>query len=246
MPDQSGMHPPQRSGPPATLSLHRNRYGTPRQNHHSSRKIAALALVAVSFVALSCAAAPGARNSSRLGSATTTSVLPAGGDAGNQLIVKPIVFPVSGGASYSDTFGAPRSGGRTHEGQDLITSKGTPLVAAVSGKITRVRHDLSGLSGNSLTITADDGWSYVYIHLNNDSPGTDDASNLFQYAFAPGMALNKRVVAGELVGFLGDSGNAEETVAHLHFEIRQPGGTVLNAFASLRAATAAPVIPRSW
>ena len=238
LPDQSGMHPPERSSRPAILPLRRNRY--------SSSHSTAIAFVILASVAMSCAAAPGARSTSRLGSATTTSVLPAGDQAGNQLSVKPIVFPVSGGARYSDTFGAPRSGGRTHEGQDLIESKGTPLVAAVSGRVTRLRHELSGLSGNSLTITADDGWSYVYIHLNNDSPGTDDAANLFQYAFAPGMALNKRVTAGELVGFLGDSGNAENTVAHLHFEIRQPGGTVLNAFASLRAATAAPVIPRSW
>jgi murein DD-endopeptidase MepM/ murein hydrolase activator NlpD len=127
-----------------------------------------------------------------------------------------------------------------------VSAKGTPLLAAVSGRITRLRHDLSGLSGNSLTITADDGWSYVYIHLNNDSPGTDDSANRFEYAFAPGMALNKRVAAGELVGFLGDSGNAEQTVAHLHFEIHQPDGAVINAFASLRAASTAPAIPRTW
>ena len=209
-----------------------------------SNATALLAVVVISFVALSCAAAPRSRVSAGTGSATTTP--PSGTETGTPATVRPITFPVSAGASYSDTFGAPRSGGRTHEGQDLVSAKGTPLLAAVSGRITRLRHDLSGLSGNSLTITADDGWSYVYIHLNNDSPGTDDSANRFEYAFASGMALNKRVAAGELVGFLGDSGNAEQTVAHLHFEIHQPDGAVINAFASLRAASTAPAVPRTW
>ncbi len=211
-----------------------------------SNATALLAVVVISFVALSCAAAPRSRVSAGTGSATTTTTPPSGTETGTPATVQPITFPVSAGASYSDTFGAPRSGGRTHEGQDLVSAKGTPLLAAVSGRITRLRHDLSGLSGNSLTITADDGWSYVYIHLNNDSPGTDDSANRFEYAFASGMALNKRVAAGELVGFLGDSGNAEQTVAHLHFEIHQPDGAVINAFASLRAASTAPAIPRTW
>jgi len=196
-------------------------------------------------MSLSCAAAPGGatRNSAPITSNTTT---PDGTDRGTSATVRAITFPVSGGATYNNTFGAPRSGGRTHEGQDLISAKGTPLVAAVSGRVTSLRHSLSGLSGNSLSITAEDGWTYVYIHLNNDSPGTDDSANRFEYAFAPGMALNKQVSAGELVGFLGDSGNAEETIAHLHFEIRQPDGGAINAFASLRAAIAAPVLPRSF
>ena len=157
------MHPPERSSRPAILPLRRNRYS----RSHSK----AIAFVLLASVSMSCAAAPGTRSTSRLGSATTTSVLPSGDQAGNQLSVKPIVFPVSGGARYSDTFGAPRSGGRTHEGQDLIESKGTPLVAAVSGRVTRLRHELSGLSGNSLTITADDGWSYVFnCHFNTAHP----------------------------------------------------------------------------
>ena len=225
------MHPPQRTAGIA-------------QRPVRSSATALLAICVISFVAMSCAAAPRNRITAGTGSATTTP--PVGTEAGAPSPVRPITFPVSAGASYSDTFGAPRSGGRSHAGQDLVSAKGTPLLAAVSGRITRLRHDLSGLSGNSLTITADDGWSYVYIHLNNDSPGTDDSANRFEYAFAPGLTLNKRVTAGELVGFLGDSGNAEQTVAHLHFEIRQPDGAVINAFASLRAASTAPAIPRTW
>ncbi|MEI7885959.1 MAG: M23 family metallopeptidase [Actinomycetes bacterium] len=203
-------------------------------------------LLGLCFVALSCAPAPGGSSSSRFGSATSTTALGVGAENGTAATLRAITFPVSGGATYVDTFGAPRSGGRTHEGQDLMATKGTPLVAAITGRVTRLRHDLSGLSGNSLTITAADGWSYTYIHLNNDSPGTDDSSNKFEFAFAPTMAVNKSVTAGELVGYLGDSGNAEETVPHLHFEIRQPSGLAINAFASLRAALTAPLIPRTW
>ncbi|CAN5442171.1 hypothetical protein BH10ACT3_BH10ACT3_00750 [soil metagenome] len=166
--------------------------------------------------------------------------------ASSEVVVKPITFPVSGGARYADSFGAPRSGGRSHEGQDLPGAKGTPLVAAVSGVVIRVRHDVSGLSGNSLTIKGDDGWTYVYIHLNNDTPGTDDGVNAFEYAFAPGLAVNTRVAAGQFVGYMGDSGNAEDAGSHLHFEIHKPDGTVVNAHPSLQAATAAPTIPRSW
>ena len=171
---------------------------------------------------------------------------PAAVPDGSPGVVRPITFPVSGGASYIDSFGAPRSGGRIHEGQDLMGTKGTPLVAAVNGVITRVRHDTTGMSGNSLTIEGDDGWTYVYIHINNDSPGTDDGLNPFHHAFAPGVAVNRRVVAGELVAYLGDSGNAESTSPHLHFEIHTADGTVINAYPSLRAAGAAPMIPRTW
>src|SRR5690606_22468758 len=93
-----------------------------------------------------------------------------------------MVFPVAGRTSYSDTFGAPRSGGRTHQGQDLMAARHTPLVAAADGTVTSLTWSNSGLSGNSLTITDADGWRYVYIHLNNDAPGTDDGSNVYERA----------------------------------------------------------------
>ena len=194
---------------------------------HRISSAAALLTVALTLALVGCAAPP-----------------PPAPDADG--IVRAITFPVSGGASYVDSFGAPRSGGRTHAGQDLMGTKGTPLVAAVDGVITRVRHDTTGLSGNSMTIRGDDGWTYVYIHINNDSPGTDDGLNPFGYAFAPGVAVNERVVAGEHVAYLGDSGNAETTAPHLHFELHMPDGTAVNAYGSLRAATPAPIIPRTW
>jgi murein DD-endopeptidase MepM/ murein hydrolase activator NlpD len=149
-----------------------------------------------------------------------------------------MVFPVDGGAHYVDSFGAGRSGGRSHEGQDLMAPKHTRAVAAVDGTVVRVRHSLTGLSGNSLTIRDADGWTYTYIHLNNDTPGTDDGSNRYELAFADGIRAGQRVRAGETVGWVGDSGNAESTAPHLHFELHAPDGGLVNAYPSLRAAAA--------
>ena len=153
-------------------------------------------------------------------------------------VLRSFVFPVAAGkASYSDTFGAPRSGGRTHEGQDLMAAKHTPVVAAADGTITSVTWSSAGLSGNALRLTDTDGWVYVYIHLNNDTPGTDDGSNVYERAFADGIATGQKVKAGEVIGWVGDSGNAEGTSPHLHFELHRPDGAVVNAYSSLAAAS---------
>jgi hypothetical protein len=166
------------------------------------------------------------------GCSTLGRYVPAGGGT----VERRIVFPVAGRVSYVDTFGAPRSGGRTHQGEDLMSAKHTPVVAVVDGTVSRLTWSLAGLSGNSLTITDAAGWTYVYIHLNNDAPGTDDASNVYERAFADGIAKGQRVRAGEIVGFVGDSGNAENAGSHLHFELHRPDGTAVNPYGSLRAA----------
>lgn len=152
-----------------------------------------------------------------------------------------ITFPLASAVAFSDTFGAARSGGRGHEGQDLMAPKGLVAVAAAAGTVTYLKHSSDGLSGNMLRITDADGWQYVYIHLNNDSPGTDDGANVFEQAFADGMRVGQRVLAGEPIGYVGDSGNAESTGAHLHFELRSPDGAAVNADSSLRAAPVAPL-----
>jgi murein DD-endopeptidase MepM/ murein hydrolase activator NlpD len=150
---------------------------------------------------------------------------------------RPISFPVEGPVSYWDDFGACRSGcTRRHEGQDLMGAKMQKLLAAVDGRITFMRTDSSGNSGNMLTIKDAAGWSYVYIHVNNDTPGTDDGANRFEHAFAPGMAVGVRVKAGQHIAYMGDSGNAEGTAPHLHFEMRTPDGSPFSPWTSLRLA----------
>ena len=165
--------------------------------------------------------------------------------------VRPMMFPVLadaalGKATWSDTYLAPRSGGRLHEGQDLMGNKMLKLLAVVDGTIIELRHQ-SG--GNSLYLKGDDGWYYCYLHINNDDPGTDNGANQFKYAFAPGIAIGKRVLKGDLLAYLGDSGNAEGTGAHCHFEIRMPNAKWYNAAAvnaaySLSAAEPAKLRPK--
>lgn len=156
-------------------------------------------------------------------------------------VVKPIVFPVDGAVTYTDTFGAPRSGGRTHEGQDLMGKKMLPLLAAVDGTVYRVKYD--NTIGSSLTIKAADGWTYHYIHVNNDTPGTDDGQATRAQAFPADIVTGAQVSKGQVVAYMGDSGNAESAGSHLHFEIRQPAapgsyqGTAINPYPSLQQAT---------
>ena len=155
-------------------------------------------------------------------------------------IVKPIVFPVDGPVTYTDTFGAPRTG-HTHEGQDLMGAKMLPLLSAVDGIVHRVKFD--NAIGNSVTIKAADGWTYHYIHVNNDRPGTDDGQATRDQAFPPNIVAGAAVTKGQVIAYLGDSGNAENAGSHLHFEIRQPAlpggyqGAPINPYASLQAAT---------
>jgi len=81
-----------------------------------------------------------------------------------------------------------------------------------------------------------DGYQYNYIHLNNDTPGTDDGVGGYSNAFGPGIAQGARVTRGQVVGYVGDSGNAENIGPHLHFEIRLPDGTAIDPYQSLLLA----------
>jgi hypothetical protein len=142
-----------------------------------------------------------------------------------------IQFPVRGAVSYSDTWGACRSGcARAHEGTDIMGSRLQPLLAAVDGRIGWTRLD----GNNMLSLKGEDGWSYTYIHINNDSPGTDDGANPVEWILAPGVLPGSKVTAGQHIAFMGDSGNAEGTSPHLHFEIHKPDGSPVNPFFSLQ------------
>lgn len=133
---------------------------------------------------------------------------------------------------WTDTWGAARSGGRSHIGVDMMGPKMVPLVAVNDSEVVWGRFDNS--RGTILRLRDTAGWEYQYIHLNNDTPGTDDGNaNCLQALAAKlcetldGGDLRRGVTfrAGELVGFLGDSGNAEWTGSHLHFEVYQPDGS---------------------
>src|SRR5437899_1412632 len=149
-----------------------------------------------------------------------------------------IVFPVQEKVSYSDDFGAPRpdlGGGRTHEGNDLMGAKLHHELAVVDGTITSVKiADGKGISGNMLTLKGNDGWFYYFIHINNDTPGTDDGANPAEYRFAAGIDKGTKVKAGDFIAYMGDSGDAETTGPHLHFEMHTPDGTAIDPYTSLR------------
>lgn len=150
-------------------------------------------------------------------------------------ILRPLVFPVVGTSSFSPTFGACRDGcTRLHEGIDIMTYgwKGVPVVAAHDGVVTWA-HVGGDLAGCGVIITANDGWSTVYTHLNTDLPGTDvdDAP-----CFAPGITVGTALSAGTVIGWVGDAGNAEETPPHLHFEVRHPSGVAVDPWVSLIGA----------
>lgn len=147
--------------------------------------------------------------------------------------IYPMVFPLAGPNSYTDTFGAPRSGGRTHAGIDILADKMVPVVAVASGTVGWM-HDERGGKCCAMALNHDDGWTSWYIHLNNDTPGTDDGQG---WGFAPGIESGVHVETGQLIGWVGDSGNAEWTVSHLHFELHRPDGSITNPYPSLLAAS---------
>ena len=143
----------------------------------------------------------------------------------------PLVFPVAGDHNYVDTFGAPRSGGRAHRGTDVFAAKLTPVVAAADGTVLKVA--VGKLAGRYIVIQHDDHWRSYYMHLNNDTPGTDDGLGA---APVEGIVPGTFVQAGDLLDFVGDSGNAEDTPPHLHFELHRPDGLAVNPYRHLKQA----------
>lgn len=135
------------------------------------------------------------------------------------------VFPhPSGAVEFRDTWGERRSGGRRHKGTDILSPRGTPIVAVADGTVTFMGEQR--LSGYTVKIEHAGGWSTAYLHLNNDEPGTDNGEGGLLAAFAPGLYEGAAVEAGQLIGWVGDSGNAERTTPHTHFELKHDGKKV--------------------
>lgn len=132
------------------------------------------------------------------------------------------VFPHIGAASnFWDSWGARRSGGRRHKGVDILGQRGAPVVAVADGVVAEMGK--SRLSGYFIRIQHAGDWMTVVMHLNNDTFGTDDGEGGTWSAFYPTLMVGDKVRAGQVIGYIGDSGNAEDTIPHTHFELRFHG-----------------------
>jgi murein DD-endopeptidase MepM/ murein hydrolase activator NlpD len=125
------------------------------------------------------------------------------------------VCPVEGGASFINSWGFPRSGGRTHKGTDMFASRGTPTVAVHGGVVTYKTNTLGGIVA---LLRADHGITYYYAHLDG---------------YASGISSGQRVSAGQRIGYVGNTGNALGTSPHLHFEMWPGGGAAVNPYPTL-------------
>ena len=146
-----------------------------------------------------------------------------------------IVFPVVGKTSFSDDFGASRAQGG-HQGNDLIAARHTPVVAAEAGTVQLWTRSAS--AGCMLYLYGRSGTTYLYIHLNNDlGSGNDNRGGCVRgVAYAPDLRDGQKVAAGALLGFVGDSGDANGVHPHLHFELHPHGGSAVSPYRWLTRA----------
>ncbi len=149
--------------------------------------------------------------------------------------VPKLVFPVIGPVTYSDHFGQPRAGG-THQGNDILADKKAPAVAVEPGKVKF--WTTSAAAGCMLYLYGDSGTTYLYIHLNNDLTMKNDnrGSCVAGTSYAPGLKDGARVGAGQLIGYVGDSGDANGIHPHLHFEVHPNDGSAVDPYSYLRKA----------
>jgi hypothetical protein len=150
-------------------------------------------------------------------------------------VPNPIVFPVVGPYRYTNDFGDPRPQGH-HEGNDILAPKKSPVVAVEDGKIKF--WTTSARAGCMLYLYGASGTTYLYIHLNNDVTMANDNRGkcVAGGSYWPGLKDGAKVVAGQAIGFVGDSGDADGT-PHLHFEVHPHDGGAANPFTHLNRAT---------
>jgi hypothetical protein len=147
----------------------------------------------------------------------------------------PFIFPVVGPYRYTNDFGDARAQG-SHEGNDILAPKKSPVVAVEDGKIKF--WTTSARAGCMLYLYGASGTTYLYIHLNNDVTMANDNRGrcVAGGSYWPGLKDGAKVVAGQAIGFVGDSGDANGT-PHLHFEVHPHDGGATNPFPYLNKAT---------
>ena len=140
------------------------------------------------------------------------------------------IFPVQGRCWFADTWLAPRSGGRSHQGVDIIAAQGKLIYAVADGTITKIYTDYPGsLSGNGVRLTLADGTYFFYAHMTN---------------VADGISVGTKVKAGQTIGYVGSTGSSATN--HLHFEVHPKGGAAVNPYPLVKAIDACAVTaPRS-
>ncbi len=139
-------------------------------------------------------------------------------EAGSEIVITGFVFPVADPHTFSSTFGAPRSGGRSHQGADIFAPMGTPLLASERGIIDNM--GTGTLGGIKLWVIGESGTQYYYAHLID---------------YAEGITDGTLVEAGEVIGYVGNTGNAISTPPHLHYEIHPDGGEAIDPYPLLHA-----------
>ena len=128
-------------------------------------------------------------------------------------------FPVQGTYSYFDDFGAPRAQG-SHQGNDIMAARGTPVVAVADGVIDRLTRTETGLGGIWIWLRDRAGNTFYYAHL---------------HTIAAGLDAGTTVAVGQVIGTVGNTGDARYGAPHLHFEIHPGGGGAINPYGELLA-----------
>lgn len=120
-------------------------------------------------------------------------------------------------SAIRDSWGAPRDGGRRHQGIDIFAKPGTPVRSTTDGLIVRLGQNRLG--GNVVWILGPGRHTHYYAHLSHFGA----------------FELGDRVMAGDIIGYVGNSGNARGTPHHLHYGVYQFGGPPINPFPLLKA-----------
>lgn len=146
-----------------------------------------------------------------------------------------IVFPVVGPSSVTDDYGDPRGNGR-HDGNDIMAPKKSLAVAAEAGKVKL--WTTSWRAGCMLYLYGKSGTTYLYVHLNNDLTMRNDNRGrcVAGVAYARGLKSGDAVAAGQPIGYVGDSGDADGIASHLHFEMHPGDRGSINPYPHLRKA----------